>query len=134
MWFTMLDTIRISSVKSSISCTLAFLMYAYTVRVVTVSVVVDSPALKLTWDHSALFFQIRASDAAGNDKVISTLGTGDVLKNKINAELAKQSLSPCLSVTAPLKSLAEFAAGGRLLSVTWVVVVTAPVVAYGLLV
>jgi hypothetical protein len=118
-------------VKSSISCTLAFLMYAYTVRVVTVSVVVDSPALKLTWDHSALFLQIRASDAAGNDKVISTLGAGDVLKNKINAELAKQSLSPCLSVTAPLKSLD---AGGHLLSVTWVIVVTAPVVAYGLLV
>ena len=134
MRFTMLDTIRISSVKSSISCTLAFLMYAYTVRVVTVSVVVESPALTLTRDHSALCLQIRASDATGLDKITSTLGTGDVLKSKINAELVKQSLKESSSVTAPLKSLAEFAAGGRLLSVTWVVVVTAPVVAYGLLV
>lgn len=106
-------------------------MHAYTVRVVTVSVVVDSPELTLTWDHSGLFLQIRAIDSADIDKITSTLGTGDVLKNKINAELAKQSLSPSSSVTAPIKTLD---AGARPLAVTWVVVLTAPVVAYGLLV
>jgi len=117
--------------KSSISCTLSFIMYAYTVRVVTVSVVVESPALTLTRDHSALCLQIRASDAAGLDKITSTLGTGDVLKNKINVELVKQSLKESSSVTTPIKALD---AGTRRLSLTWAVVLTAPVVAYGLLV
>ena len=100
-------------------------------RVVTVSVVVDSPAFTLTRDHCALCLQIRASDVAGAEKIISTLGTGDVLKSKINAELVKQSLKESSSVTAPLKALD---AGTNLLSVTWAVVLTAPIVACGLLV
>ncbi len=93
--------------------------------------VVDSPALTLTRDHCALCLQIRAWDVAGAEKIISTLGTGDVLKSKINAELVKQSLKESSSVTAPLKALD---AGTNLLSVTWAVVLTAPIVACGLLV
>ncbi len=100
-------------------------------RVVTVSVVVDSPTLTLTRDHCALCLQIRAWDAAGAEKIVSTLGTGDVLKSKINAELVKQSLKESSSVTAPMKALE---AGTSLLSVTWAVVLTAQIVAYGLLV
>ncbi len=76
-----------------------------------------------------MFVQIRASDAAGADKLTSTLGTGDALKTKLNAELVKQSLQESSGVTAPAK-----AAGAGLLSATWALVLTAPVVAYGLLV
>jgi hypothetical protein len=127
----MFDTNRISSVKSSISCTLAFITYAYTVRVVTVSMVVDIPALTLTRDHCTVCLQIRAGDVAGAEELVSTLGTGDVLKSKIDAVLVKQSLKESSSVTAPMQALD---AGTSLLSVTWAVVLTAPVVAYGLLV
>ena len=53
--------------------------------------------------------KIRASDAAGADKLTSTLGTGDNLKTKLNAELAKQSLKACDSsgVTTPVKTAVE---------------------------
>jgi len=76
--------------------------------------------------------QIRASDAAGADKLTSTLGTGDALKTKLNAELVKQSLKESSGVTAPAKAAGT--AGAGLLSATWALVLTAPVVAYGLLV
>jgi hypothetical protein len=36
--------------------------------------------------------QIRATDSAGVDKLVSTIGTGDVLTTNINTELKKQNL------------------------------------------
>jgi hypothetical protein len=46
--------------------------------------------------------QIRASDSAGVDTLIKTLGTGDALKAKINAELKKQGLKESIKVTDPV--------------------------------
>jgi CRISPR/Cas system-associated protein Csm6 len=74
---------------------------------------------------------IRASDAADAEKLVSNLGTGDTLKTKLNAELVKQSLKESTGVEAPVKVVVG---GSYLLSATWVLVFTAPVVAYGLLV
>ena len=82
-----------------------------------------------------VFAQIRASDAVGADKLTSNLGAGDALKTKLSAELVKQSLKESPGVTAPVKAAAKAAVGGSgLLSATWALVLTAPVVAYGLLV
>ena len=48
--------------------------------------------------------QIRATDSAGADKLVSTLGTGDVLKTKINTELQKQNLKEATGVSNPDKA------------------------------
>ena len=48
--------------------------------------------------------QIRAADSAGADKLVSTLGTGDALKNKINTELQKEGLEKATGVSAPVKA------------------------------
>jgi hypothetical protein len=87
--------------------------------------------LTMTRVQSYLFLQILAVDSVGVDKLMSTLGTGDALKTKLNAELANQSLKESSDVTAPVKS-APGSAG--LLSGTWALMLVAPVVAYVLLV
>jgi hypothetical protein len=43
--------------------------------------------------------QIRASDSAGVDKLVSSLGTGDALKSNIDAQLSKYRLSKSTSVS-----------------------------------
>ena len=78
-----------------------------------------------------LVLQILASDAAGVDKLVATLGSGDALKTKLNAELVKGGLKESTGVTAPAKGKP---ASAGLLSATWALSLTAPVVAYGLLV
>jgi hypothetical protein len=52
---------------------------------------------------SAFGTQIRATDAAGTDKLVSTLGTGDALLAKINTELKKQGLEEATGASAPAK-------------------------------
>jgi hypothetical protein len=81
-----------------------------------------------------LVLQILASDAAGVDKLVATLGSGDALKTKLNAELVKGGLKESTGVTAPAKGEAPKPASAGLLSATWALSLTAPVVAYGLLV
>ena len=85
----------------------------------------------MTRAHSCLFIQIRANDAAGADKLTSNLGNGDALKTKLNTELVKLSLKESTGVTAPVKAAVG---GAGLLSVIWTLVLTAPVIVYGLLV
>ena len=53
---------------------------------------------------SAFGTQIRATDAAGADKLLSTLGTSDALLAKINTELKKQGLEEATGASAPVKS------------------------------
>ena len=48
--------------------------------------------------------QIRATDAAGAEKLISTLGTGDALLAKINTEFKKQGLEEATGTSAPTKA------------------------------
>jgi hypothetical protein len=81
-----------------------------------------------------LVLQILTSDAAGVDKLVATLGSGDALKTKLNAELVKGGLKESTGVTAPAKGEAPKPASAGLLSATWELSLTAPVVAYGLLV
>ena len=50
-----------------------------------------------------LVLQILASDAAGVDKLLATLGSGDAFKTKLNAELVKGGLKESTGVTAPAK-------------------------------
>ena len=50
----------------------------------------DSPAVTLTRAHSYLFLQILASDAAGADKLFTTLGAGSDVLKKLNRELVKK--------------------------------------------
>ena len=78
--------------------------------------------------------KIRASDATGANQLTSTLGTGDTLKSKINAQLKKQSLEEATAMTAPAKSLLTEASCGSGLSATWALLLAANVVSYSLLV
>ena len=78
--------------------------------------------------------KIRASDATGANQLASTLGTGDTLKSKINAQLKKQSLEEATAMTAPAKSLLTEASCGSGLSATWALLLAANVVSYSLLV
>ena len=79
-----------------------------------------------------LVLQILASDAAGVDKLLTTLGSADDLMTKLNAELVKaRPFTVSTNVTAPSKGKH---ASACLLSATWALSLTAPVVAYGLLV
>ena len=63
------------------------------------------------------------------DKLISTLGTGEDLKTKINSELKKQGLEEATGVTAPVKSDLSAAVAA---SPKWAMVLAAYVVALGL--
>ena len=56
--------------------------------------------------------QIRAADSAGADKLVSTLGTGDALKNKINTELTAVGLPESTGVSTPVISSARVLAPG----------------------
>ena len=48
--------------------------------------------------------QVRATDSAGADKLVSTLGTGDALMTKINTELKKQNLQEASGVSTPVSN------------------------------
>ena len=48
--------------------------------------------------------KIRAKDEAGMDAVMTTLGSGDALKSKIDGALQEQGLEPSAAVTAPTKA------------------------------
>ena len=52
-----------------------------------------------------LLLQIRATDSASVNALLSTMGTGDALKNKLNAKLAAQGLKPAIGVTNPVAGL-----------------------------
>ena len=87
-----------------------------------------------------MFLQIRAFNAAGVDELLSNLGTDDAaLKTKLDAELAKQYMTDflsCRNVRSYVTQgpLTGSLSGSGLLSATWALVFTAPVVAHGLLV
>jgi hypothetical protein len=68
----------------------------------------------------ALWIQIRAIDSAGADKLVSTLGTGDALKTKINTELKKQGLQEATGASAPAK--ASLSGNGMPVSPQWTLV------------
>ena len=79
--------------------------------------------------------KIRASDATGANQLAtgasqlaSTLGAGDTLKRKINAELKKQSLEEATAMTASAKVFLSEAGCGSGLSATWALLLAANVV------
>jgi hypothetical protein len=76
------------------------------------------------------FSQIRVNDAAGVDTLDSTLGTGDALKTKINAELTKQGLQESTGVTNPSKS--TFSSAPVASSPAWALALAAHFFAFGL--
>jgi hypothetical protein len=79
-----------------------------------------------------LFPQIRASDSTGVEKLITTLGTGDDLKTKLNSELKKQGLAEATGVTAVAKA-ADLSSATAAVSPKWVMVLVAHVLVLGLI-
>jgi len=79
-----------------------------------------------------LFPQIRASDSSGVEKLITTLGTGDDLKTKLNSELKKQGLAEATGVTAVAKA-ADLSSATAAVSPKWVMVLVVHVLALGLI-
>jgi hypothetical protein len=79
-----------------------------------------------------LFPQIRASDSTGVEKLITTLGTGDDLKTKLNSELKKQGLAEATGVTAVAKA-ADLSSATAAVSPKWVMVLVAHVLLLGLI-
>jgi hypothetical protein len=79
-----------------------------------------------------VFLQIRASDSTGVEKLISTLGTGDNLKTKLNSELKKQGLNEATGVTAPVKSGHSVESAAVAVSPMWAMVLAAHVLTLGL--
>ena len=79
-----------------------------------------------------LFPQIRASDSSGVEKLITTLGTGDDLKTKLNSELKKQGLAEATGVTAVAKA-AGLSSATEAVSPKWVMVLVVHVLALGLI-
>ncbi len=55
--------------------------------------------MTLTRAHSYLFLQILASDAAGADKLFTTLGAGSDVLKKLNRELVKRGLKESTGMT-----------------------------------
>jgi hypothetical protein len=81
-----------------------------------------------------LFPQIRASDSTGVEKLITTLGTGDDLKTKLNSELKKQGLAEATGVTAVAKAkAADLSSATAAVSPKWVMVLVAHVLLLGLI-
>jgi len=76
--------------------------------------------------------KIRASDSTGEEKLISTLGTGDNLKTKLNSELKKQGLNEATGVTAPVKSGLSAESAAVAVSPMWAMVLAAHVLTLGL--
>ena len=62
----------------------------------------DHVVLVLSFSYACPLEQIRASNAEDANKLITTLGTGDSFKAKINNELKKDALEETTSVTAPV--------------------------------
>eukprot|EP00802_Teleaulax_amphioxeia_P015775 Tamp_15874.p1 GENE.Tamp_15874~~Tamp_15874.p1 ORF type:complete len:355 (+),score=48.53 Tamp_15874:1-1065(+) len=76
--------------------------------------------------------KIRASDSSGVEKLITTLGTGDDLKTKLNSELKKQGLAEATGVTAVAKA-ADLSSATAAVSPKWVMVLVVHVLALGLI-
>ena len=72
--------------------------------------------------------QVRATDSADADKLVSTLGTGDALMIKINTELKKQNLKEASGVSAPVSNDTPMA-----LSPPWTLVLVMHVYALAML-
>ena len=72
---------------------------------------------------------ICASDATGANQIVSTLGTGDAFKSKINTELQKQSLKEAIGMTAPAQTTLTDLGRGSGLSATWALLLAANIVA-----
>ena len=71
---------------------------------------------------SAFGTQIRATDAEGADKLVSTLGTGDALLAKINTELKKQGLEEATGASAPVAVKSALSGAALALSPAWTLV------------
>jgi len=76
--------------------------------------------------------KIRAKDAAGADKLASTLGSGEALKTKINAELTKQGLKESTGVTDPYKFSPLTSSTPVASSPAWALALALPAFAFGL--
>ena len=78
--------------------------------------------------------KILASDSTGAEKLITTLGTGDDLKTKLNSELKNQGLAEATGVTAPVKAaMSSSTTAACTASPKWGMVLVAHVLALGLI-
>ena len=67
--------------------------------------------------------QIRGTDETAIDAMLSTLGSGDAFKTKININLKAQGLKESTGVTTPTK--ANLSSDASMPSLTWALVLVA---------